>query len=73
MGNKFVIYTGVVVIELWWVMIGNIWWCGLYLSDGVSGTKGRWWKGGEGEMKREEGSEGGRKEGTDCFRLGPRK
>ena len=42
---------GVVVIELWQVMIGKIWWCGVYLSDGGSGTKGRWWKGGEGEMK----------------------
>jgi hypothetical protein len=32
---------GVVVMELWWVMIGKIWWCGAFLSDGGSGNKGR--------------------------------
>jgi hypothetical protein len=40
-GERYVVNIGVVVIELWWVMIGKILWCGVYLSDGVSGTKGR--------------------------------
>jgi hypothetical protein len=41
---------------LWliWVVVGDGWrnmveWC--LFSDGGSGTNGRWWKGGEGEMK----------------------
>ena len=38
-GNNVVLCMGVVVIEVWWVMVGKTWWCGVYVVTAAAVLK----------------------------------